>query len=304
MNQTYYIVDVFTDRVFNGAQIGVFPEADALNAKQMQLLARELNLSDTVFILKSENSECDFKLKVYSPISERNFVGHATIAAAYVLGKYSYVELKQTHTEVTLEQDDNLIDVIITNKPDDELFIQFNRKMHPVIDRYVPDNKDLAAALSLDEGDIASARYNTLLVACDLPYLIVPLRSFDAVRRAVFNMKQWSTSVAPVSPANELLLFSTKSDLNGSNFHGRLVGPRIGIDEDPPIGSSMPAFAGYLSAHEHIREGTHSFVIDRGTLEQRKSVLSVELVNREGRENEIRVGGPAVLVAEGKISIP
>lgn len=142
------------------------------------------------------------------------------------------------------------------------------------------------------------------MVFCDHPYLIVPLRSFEAVCKARFNLKDWSNTVTPISAANEILLFSTKSDMPSANFHGRLVGPQIGVDEDPPIGSVMPAFAGYLNAHGHIRPGTYSFVIDRGTLQTRKSVLTVEMVHKKSKENEIRVGGPAVIVGEGTIKAP
>ncbi|MDX1490145.1 MAG: PhzF family phenazine biosynthesis protein [Pseudohongiellaceae bacterium] len=297
----YYIVDVFTDKAFNGAQIAVFPEASELNEGQMQLIARELNFSDTVFVQPKTKS--DYKLKVFTPNDRRNFSGHATLAAAYVLGKSSLAPLQEKHTSVTMEQNESLTHVVISQQ-DDDLFIQFSRKSSPVVDRYVPNNHELAASLSLEERDISKTPYNTLLVSCDQPFLIVPLTSFEAVRKAQFNFKQWSSSVAPISAATEILLFSTKSDLKTSNFHGRIVGPQIGIDEDPPIGAAMPAFTGFLNAQGHVRPGTYSFVIDRGTVTTRKSVLSIEMVNQKGKENEIRVGGPAVLVGEGKIASP
>ena len=66
----------------------------------------------------------------------------------------------------------------------------------------------------------------------------------------------------------------------------------------------MPAFTGYLCAHEHIKKGTHTFVIDRGTSQTRKSVLTVEMDKNENKENVIRVGGPAVMVTEGRINLP
>ncbi len=304
MKLTYFIVDVFTERAFDGAQIAVFPEVTELSDAQMQLLARELNLPETVFVLKPENQNKPYRFKVFSPTAERNFSGQATLAAAYVLGEKSYISLSNKHNRLQVEQNAALIDVVLTRLPSQKLFVQFSLQAQGAIDKYVPTNRDLAAALALDEQDIVSGRYNCLLVSCDRPYLIVPLRSFAAVRRAVFDFRQWSSAVAPVSAANEILLFSAKSDLDTSNFHGRLVGPQIGIDEDPPIASSIPAFSNYLTAHGHSREGTYTFVIDRGTLARRKSILSVESVNRPGKENEVRLGGPAVLVAEGKICIP
>jgi trans-2,3-dihydro-3-hydroxyanthranilate isomerase len=297
----YYIVDVFTDKAFSGAQIAVFPDALDLNEQQMQLIARELNFSDTVFM--QPQSDSNFELKVFSPSKLRKFSGHATLAGAYVLGKFTLAPLAGAHTNVTMVQNGAMIHVVISQNKDD-LFIQFSRKSSPVVDRYVPRSEALAAALSLDERDISKTPYNPLLVSCDQPFLVVPLTSFEAVRRAQFNFKQWSSGVAPVSAASEILLFATKSDVRSSNFHGRIVGPQIGMDEDPPIGAAMPAFTGYLSAQGHVRPGTYSFVIDRGTVDTRKSVLTIEMVNQKGKENEIRIGGPAVLVGGGNIVTP
>lgn len=302
MTHSYYIVDVFTDSAFNGAQIAVFPEAADLTDSQMQLLARELNLSDTVFIHR--NADADYQLKVFSPVNELSFSGHAVIGAAYVLGKSGLQPLTDKHTAIQMTLNTSNTQVVITRKGEDDLFIMFSRKAQPVIDRYVPTTADLAAALGLEEKTIISKPYFPMLVSCDQPYLIVPLRSFDAVRQARFHLKTWSDSVAPISATNEILLFSTRSDLHSSNFHGRLVGPQIGIDEDPPIGSVMPAFAGYLGAQGHVRPGTYSFAIDRGTMTTRKSVITVEMVNQKGRENEIRVGGPAVIVGQGSLLAP
>jgi len=104
--------------------------------------------------------------------------------------------------------------------------------------------------------------------------------------------------------AKEILLFSTQSDVDYSNFHARLLGPDIGIHDDPPIGSAMSAFGGYLCDHDHIKQGTHTFVIDRGSVEKRKSILNIEMDNKKAEMLTIRVGGPAVMVSEGIISVP
>ncbi|PCI80768.1 MAG: hypothetical protein COB20_02605 [SAR86 cluster bacterium] len=300
---SYCIVDVFTTTTFSGAQLAIFPESEGLNERQMQLIARELNLTETVFMTGSrEPNGC--KLRNFSPSAEREFSGHAAIAAGYVLAFESYVSFESKYLELSLEQNTGVIELVISRDEQSQFFVQFSRSAEAVVDHYVPDNSQLAEMLSLEASEIGNLRYNTLLVSCEKNYLIVPLKSFEAVRSAVFSLKDWSTSVAPISPANEILLFSSKSDIPQSNFHGRIVGPQIGIEEDPPIASAMPGFAGYLSAHEHVKLGTYSYTIDRGTLATRKSVLAVELVSQRDKENRVRVGGPAVIVAKGKIDAP
>jgi len=97
------------------------------------------------------------------------------------------------------------------------------------------------------------------------------------------------------------LLFSKRTDMPDANFHARLLGPNIGHLEDPPIGSAMPCFAGYLSSHEHIREGTYTFTIDRGVPETRRSLLHIEMDKHAGRPITLRVGGESVLVSENKL---
>lgn len=299
----YYIVDVFTETAFGGAQVAVVVLDNPLESEQMQIIAGEINLSDCVFISASANGDSQFPMRVFTPRGERDFGGQATVAAAFVLAHCSMVNCESENTALVLKQQATTINVVISST-DSGRFVQFSRKAQAIVDSFVPDNTALAAALSLEEADIMSKRYRPLLVACEQPYLIIPVRSFEAVRKASFNYSEWSNRVASISPASELFLFSTKSDVASSDFHARLLGPQMAPDADPPIASAVPAFVGYLSELETIREGTYAFAVDRGTLVTRKSLISVELVHQSGKENEVRLGGPAVLVAEGKISLP
>ncbi|MBL1141491.1 MAG: PhzF family phenazine biosynthesis protein [Proteobacteria bacterium] len=303
MKQQYYIVDVFTESTFDGAQIAVFPFADELKQDQMQLLARELNLSDTVFIKKSDKENVTRKISVYSPTEEIDFAGPPIIASAHVLASIGEIKLEDKYTDVVFEENVGAIDVSISQKEGKPGLIQFEIKSQPVIDHYVPMENDLADMLCLDESEVEKLKYQTMLVSDNKPYLIIPLRTFDAVRKAKFNYAAWSQSVAPICMAKDMLLFSTQSDTPTSNFHSRLVGPDIGVHEDPPIASAIPAFTGYLCAHDNLAKGRHTFVIDRGMNSTRKSVLSIEMDNSETKENSIRVGGPAVMVGEGNMFV-
>lgn len=303
MKYKYFIADVFTDEPFNGAQIAVFPEADSLNQAEMQLLARELNLSETVFVSKSGNGRDVKRLRVFTPVKEVDFAGPPIIASVFVLASIGVIELKEKYTDLVVEQNVGAIEVNIAQSNGKPELIQFKLNSKPVVDNYVPMEDQLAAMLSLDESEVEKLKYQTMLVSADQAYLIIPLRSFEAVRKAKFNYKEWSHTIAPVCMAKEMILFSTQSDISVSNFHARLVGPDIGVNDDPPIASAMPAFTGYLCGHKQVAKGRHSLVVDRGTTETRKSVLSIEMDNNETRENVIRVGGPAVMVGEGTMTV-
>ena len=304
MNYQYYTTDVFTDKIFSGAQIAVFPHAEGLNQTQMQLIARELNLSETAFVFSSVNGAGTRRVRIFSPHAEINFAGHPIIAIGHVLASIGDIKLVNKHTPLILEQNIGPVKVNITQDKGIPIMIQFTRETKPVIDRFVPPEQQIAEILSLREQDIENKKFHPLIVFSDQSYLIIPVRTYTAVRDAKFNYVVWGQSSAPASMAREILMFTTQTDMSQSNFHARLVGPNIGINEDPPIGSAMPAFTAYLCTHDHIKRGTYTFVIDRGTVTGRKSVLNIEMDNKTEETLTIRIGGPAIMVTEGKINVP
>ncbi|MGH8612029.1 MAG: PhzF family phenazine biosynthesis protein [Gammaproteobacteria bacterium] len=310
MDLEFYTADVFTDSVFHGAQIAVFPDAQELDMATMQLIARELNLPQTVFVFPALEDAGRRRIRIFSPLTEAEFGGHGIIAAAFVLASIGAITLAKPHTPLVFEQKSGPVDVHVTRDPKAPARptrAQFSMKTRYAVDRFVPAEDELADILSLDVSDLRAPRaprYTPLLVSCGYPYLIVPISSYAAVRRAQFNYAVWSQSAAPATFAREILLFSRRSETPGNDFHARLIGPHIGFDDDPPIGSAMPAFAGYLCAHSHIRIGTYGFTVDRGEATTRKSLLTVEMDNKRTADLTVRVGGPAVMVSKGLMGIP
>lgn len=304
MQYQYYIADVFTNKPFNGAQIAVFPHADGLDQIHMQLIASELNLSETAFVFPGPNGTDTRRVRIFSPRAEINFAGHPIIAIGHVLATIGDIKLNGKHTPFIIEQNIGPIQVNITQDDGKPVLIQFTLETQPVIDRFVPPEQQIAEILSLKESDIDTRKFYPLIVYSDQSYLIVPIKNYTAVRDAKFNYQAWSRSSAPASMAREILLFTTQSDVNESNFHARLLGPHIGTVDDPPIGSAMPAFTGYLCSHNHIKKGTHTFVIDRGTVTGRKSILNIEMDNKQEEKLTIRIGGPARMISAGTISLP
>ncbi len=310
MKYSYYTADVFTDRLFQGAQIAVFPAASDLSDDLMALMARELNLSQTVFVTDSvtnasgaADQPARFRLRVFTPTGEIDFAGHPMLAAARVLLETGQIALVDNSKSLVFRQNTGDIAVSLTKTDSKPLFVQFTLPANPVVDRYTPSEAELARLLSIEERDIDTHTYRTRLVSVNFPYLMVPLVSQQAVRKARFSLDAWSQSSAPAMAAQEIFIFSNRTDYQETDFHGRLVGPGIGANEDPPIGSAMPCFAGYLGSHEHMREGTYTFTIDRGTAATRRSVLHIEMDHHSGKPATLRVGGEVVLVSECSINM-
>ena len=300
MSFTYYTADVFTETVFQGAQIAVFPAATGMSDEQMLLIARELNLSESVFVSPGAQDN-HFKLRTFSPLKEISFAGHPVLATAKALLEDGLITLADGRASVCFQQKAGDLSVNIEQREGEPLFVQFSLSSNPVVDRYTPRASELAALLSIDESDIDTHTFQTRLVSITQPYLILPLASQAAVCKARFDMKAWSQSSAPAMAAQEILVFSNKTDNDDCDFHARLLGPSIGVHEDPPIGSAMPCFTGYLGSHDAIREGTYTFVIDRGTTETRRSVLSIEMDNHADKATALRVGGNVVLVSKNTL---
>lgn len=303
MKYRYYIADVFTNRIFNGAQIAVFPNADGLNAATMAAIAKELNLSETVFVFHRIHTENVRRLRIFSPLREIDFAGHPIIATAHVLAVSGDLPLHDGVTQVVFEQNVGPIEVNVSGKNGEPGFVQFSRSVSAIVDRFAPADDELCQFLSLQISELDHKKYSPRLVSCGFPYLVVPVWQYESVRKARFNYAAWSQSAAPQTAAQEILLFAPKSPNPDADFNARLLGPNIGIQDDPPVGSAMPAFCSYLCSFEHTQKGTHTFAVERGELSTRRSRIQLEMDNKRQEKLMIRIGGQAVIFAEGVIHI-
>ncbi|MBV1882487.1 MAG: PhzF family phenazine biosynthesis protein [Pseudomonadales bacterium] len=301
MELNYYLVDVFTNTPFSGAQIAVFPDAKLASQQDRERIANELNLRETVFITHN-NSPSQYQLKVQTPHQETTVGAHTSIAATYALAKSGALKLNRS-TPLRLQNNENEQTVYIAHKDGEIKQTLLTSTITPKTDRFTPTPEELAEILGIAPGQLANKPYQPLTISCDSAYLIVPVKSLKAVIDARFNYQAWSTSAAPSTLTQEILLFSTETEQQLPDFHLRLLGPSIGHHEDPPVGACTPAFAAYLCAHDHIKQGTHVFAVERGLAQARQSILHMEMDNRQEETLTVRVGGSAVFTGEGKIHI-
>lgn len=305
MQHEYYIADAFTETPLQGAQIAVFPHADGLDTAQMRRLAAELNLSETVFLSGTDAPDGERAIRVFSTHRELEPAGHALVAVAFVLAHAGELNGTDGESQLHLVRDHQRLELSLSWRDGSPAKARYVSVARPTVDRFVPPRDELASILGVGVREVNSRQpFVPLMVACERPYLVVPLTGYETIRSAAFDYRFWSQSLAPTMLADELLIFSNHSGPERADFHCRLVGPHIAPDEDPPVGAAMPAFAAYLCAHDHIREGTHVFTVSRGTSQQRLSLLDVEMDNLGGEELTVRLGGPAVVVAQGSFWLP
>ncbi len=294
MQYQYYLIDAFTSEVFQGAPVVVFPEADGLTTEKMQLIAREMNQTETVFLFSSADNI--WHIKIYTPEKELSFGGHPIIAASYALA----IDEKILAGLSQLRTDAGLTDINIIKQAHVIEQITFSHKTAIRLDDFVPSAKELSEILRLDERDIETDNYRPMIASCSDDYLIVPVKSVEALLKARFNPDKWTMSFV-ATLAKQVLLFSENKDDEKVNFNARLSGAGIAESDDPPIGSIIPAFGAYLFSASG--DGCHKTVLQRGGGMKRKSILEVEVINANGEISQINVGGSAVLVGKGSLNL-
>lgn len=300
MELHYHLVDVFTDTPFSGAQIAVFPDANAISQRDRELIANELNLSETVFITGGNNTS-QFELNVQTPHKETKIGAHTSVGTTYALVKEGV--LASDSGPLLFANKDGEQTIYISHKNGQIKQTLLTQQIAPTIDRFTPPKEELIDILGIDGDQLYDKHFMPLAVSCDSAYLIVPVKSLQAVVDARFNYKAWSMSTAPSTFAQEILLFSRETEQKTPDFHLRLLGPNIGLREDPPVGASVPAFGAYLCDHKHIKTGTHVFAVERGLEKSRQSILHLEMDNKAEATLTVRVGGSAVCIGEGTINI-
>jgi trans-2,3-dihydro-3-hydroxyanthranilate isomerase len=297
-------VDVFTDEAFGGNPLAVFPEAEGLTSDEMQKLAREMNLSETTFVLPPEDATADFRVRIFNPTAEMPFAGHPVVGTHWVLAHLGRVELMEPTTEVRFELGVGVLPA--------ELEVVDGRVQRVVITSAQPkfldvleDVSDLAEGLGLPVEVITETGLPVQVVSTGLASLIVPMRSLaevqalDAGRLNVAALARACDAVA----TDTVLVYATETEDPDATVHVRFFAPMLGVAEDPATGSANCTLGAYLVHHQvvPVEEGTNRFVSEQGAEMGRPSTLHLLVDVSQGEIARVRVGGDVVLVLEGTV---
>jgi PhzF family phenazine biosynthesis protein len=289
MKYSYYLIDAFTRQIFQGAPIAVFPDATGLSKSQMQNIARELNQTEAVFMFEGEDSYIS-EIRIFTPQSELNFGGHPIIAASYALLN----DKKISKGEARLKTSIGMIDIHVSENNK----LKFSINAETKTDDFVPSAKELGEMLYLEESDIDLSKYRPMISGCGENFLIIPVKSCAQLDKARFSKEKWTTSFV-ATLAKQILLFCENKTDKSVDFNARLFGKGISHNEDPPIGTSVPAFGNYIFAD--AQDGIHAAILQRGGGERRISTIEVEIYKEQGIISKINVGGHGVMAGDGSI---
>lgn len=298
----FHTLDVFTDQVFGGNPLAVLPDARGLSGAQMQRIAREFNLSETVFVLPAEAGGTR-RIRIFTPTSEHAFAGHPTIGTAFLLAALGAVRLDEGMTTIVLEEGVGPIPVTLRARGGRPEFAQLTAAHLPEAGPTPPLRVAVAELLALEPDDVLDSRYGPAALSCGVPFLFVPLRDRAAVGRAQLDLARWRSDLASFW-APHVYVFALDPELPGSDVRARMFAPALGIPEDPATGGAVTALAGYLAARDGRMSGTLRWTVEQGFEMGRPSLLYAEATKLGGALTAVRVGGSAVLVGEGTIVVP
>ena len=298
----YVTTDVFTDHVFGGNQLAVFPDARGIPEHRLLDVTREFNFSETTFVLPPENPQHARRVRIFTPGGEVPFAGHPTVGTAHVLAETGEIPLTGETTRIVLEEKVGPVPVTIRAAGGHPTFSQLSVAKLPEVVATPPSRDDLARVLGLEVDDLLGGEWSPQAMSCGLPFLFVPLHDRSAVARARIRMDAWERTLKD-APVSEVMVFAPGGERPGTDYRARMFAPGLSVPEDPATGSACAALGGYLAARDARRDGTLRWVVEQGFEMGRPSILDVEADVARGTVTAVRVGGDTVLMSEGTMEI-
>lgn len=302
MKFAFHTYDVFTARKFCGNPLAIVEDADDLSTEQMQAIAREFNLSETIFIRRPRDPANSASVRIFFPTAEIPFAGHPTVGCAIHLASRKYKPGCPFETEIRLEEVAGLVPVKVS-RIGGAPRAQFTAPVTPFAAAMpLPAIEEAARALSLEPSDIGFDGHGLGLYQGGPRFFYVPLKSREALKRAKVAEPHWSRMVGAMGIGNAYL-YARGGDGPQTHFRARMYAPGDGIAEDPATGSATALLAAQLLGSERLGDGTHRWQLEQGYEMGRPSDLWLEADVAEAKLEAVRVAGQAVQIMSGMLEM-
>jgi trans-2,3-dihydro-3-hydroxyanthranilate isomerase len=285
----YTIVDVFSQGKYTGNQLAVFKNGENLSDIKMQQIAKEINYSETAFILSDTQKNNGFDVRIFTPNEEIPFAGHPTLGTAYII-----------QNEIIGEPTESLIlnfkagqIPVSFDKPERIFWMEQNR---PAFGRILDANK-VSSVLNLDKEYIDN-RFPIQEVSTGLPVIIVPLKSLEANKKVRMNKEKYYELIEHTD-AKAIMVFSPETYNVDNHLNVRDFADYFGIPEDAATGSSNGCLASYLVKYRYFDKSKINLRVEQGYEMNRRSLLFLK-ANDENGEITVFVGGKVEKIAQGE----
>ncbi len=294
---TFHTLDVFTETPYTGNPLAVVLGADGLSTAQMQTIAREFNLSETIFVMAPRDAANPARVRIFFPTAEIPFAGHPTLGCAVLLAGLEHGEGDWDAT-VVLEEEAGLVPVALTRRGG----ITRGRFAAPVLPVQVgeADPVQVAGALGLSPAQIGRGAHRAGVWRGGPTFLIVPVADAAALAEAAPREPAWS-ALMTAAGVDSAFLHAPGIE---TDLETRMFSPTAGIPEDPATGSATAILAGALHAAGVLAEGETRFTLRQGAQMGRPSRLDLSVTVTGGRIGAVHVGGAAVPLSEGRLRPP
>ena len=293
MKLNYLLLDVFTRKRLSGNPLAVVLKADGLMDDHMQAIAKEFNLSETVFVCKPKSERHAAAVRIFTPTVELPFAGHPTVGTAVALA------LSGRTTALRLEEKVGVITCVVERI---EKHLGKARFALPVLPEELgkpPTKQAIASTLGLEIDEIGCGLYQPALFSAGVPFYLVPVRDPDCLRRIKLERRGWE-EVYPVGHGSVYVFTETPGE-DGNDFAARMFSPGMGLGEDPATGAAAAALIG-LIAH-HASPGQHEYKLRQGHEMGRPSLIELQLRKDGDQLAHGGIGGHAILVGEGVLDL-
>lgn len=299
----YLTLEVFTSKMFGGNQLAVFPDATDIPEELLLPITRRFNYSEVTFVYPAKDAGHTRTVRIFTPEKEMPFAGHPTIGTAAALALAEGALGGATEGTLTLDLKIGSVPVDVRVEGDNLAWAELSVAKLPEIGPTVPTLNTMAEILSLDAKDLVGGALSPQAVSCGYPFLLVPLKSVDAVQRARVRVDLWEQTLKR-SWAPEILVAAREPEQGEQHWRARMFAPGINVPEDPATGSAIAAFGGWLAMKESKTDGEFAWTIRQGIEMGRPSLLEVRATKAGGAVTAVRVAGRSVLVGEGNLRMP
>lgn len=299
MKRRFVTLDVFTTRIHAGNPLAVVLDSEGLDTAAMQAIAREFNLSETVFVAPAADPAHRAALRIFTPEAELPFAGHPTVGTAVLLALKDAASGKAAEVLV-LQETVGPVTCAVSVQGKRAGRAVFTLPVLPTQMQAAAALPLLAGALGLDRREIGFDAHVPGVFSAGLGFTFVPVSSLAAIQRIRVDTSLWSQAMRPADNPVAYAYCRQTSEA-GHHFHARMFAPGLGIAEDPATGSAVAAFAGAVMSFERPGDGEHRFVVEQGYEMGRPSQIALELTVTDGVLVSARIGGSAVVVSEGAL---
>ena len=303
--RNYAVYDVFTDHALAGNPLAIVLDCEGLDTNAMQALAREFNLSETVFVLPPQNPKHRAQIRIFTPSYELPFAGHPTVGAAVAL---TLPPDGGGNSDAVFVLEENIGPVrCAVRVGKGAAFAEFDVAELPRRLNLAADPEAVGAALGLGPHEIGFENHRVTVWSAGVPYVAVPVRDLDAAGRARLDNEAWQ-ELSPSKPGGAVAnpyVYTRETVFHDSAFHARMFVAGNPSYEDPATGSAAAAFAGAIMQFDRpgAGGGTSRFWIEQGLEMGRPSRIRLELEIKGGTLTAARIGGYAVKAAQGTLLV-